>query len=363
MAGFTDATVTAHPQEDCINMARVGINPARGKEISDKPARITVAVLTYIPELSGYFENRLQILKLVLESLKKNTAIEHNLLVFDNGSCNEVTDLLLADNRAGTIDYLFLCERNIGKIDAFHFIFNAAPGEIVAYSDDDILFYPHWLEAQLEILEAFPKAGMVSGVPVRNASKHARTSLDKIVAEGAAGVSTSYEKRIPDDWEFDWANSTGRDPQTHLQATQDHRDLILRVTNPDTGRICEAIGSANHFQFIAPKQVILMALPTSWSGKLMGSMVELDEAIDQLGYLRLSTIQRYTRHLGNVLSQEVLREAQDMGLVSEIDHDTEIVFQPTPHQRLKKKHWLMHIPGSRRVLSAIYHRLFQILYK
>jgi len=59
------------------------------------------------------------------------------------------------------------------------------------------------------------------------------------------------------------------------------------------------IGAANHFQFVAPKQVILQALPGKWTGKLMGSMIELDEAIDNLGYLRLSTAKRYTRHLGN----------------------------------------------------------------
>ncbi len=61
------------------------------------------------------------------------------------------------------VDDLLLSQRNIGKIDALRILFNAAPGEIIAYNDDDIFFYPGWLEAHLEILDSFPKAGMVSG--------------------------------------------------------------------------------------------------------------------------------------------------------------------------------------------------------
>ena len=42
--------------------------------------------------------------------------------------------------------------------------------EIIAYHDDDIFFYPGWLEAHLQILDGFSQAGMVSGLPVRNAA-------------------------------------------------------------------------------------------------------------------------------------------------------------------------------------------------
>jgi hypothetical protein len=189
------------------------------------------------------------------------------------------------------------------------------------------------------------------------------SSLDKNVLESAVRISTSNEKRIPDDWEIDWAVSTGRDPEAHLQATQDHQDLVLRTTDPHSGNTCEAIGSANHFQFISRKQVILQALPSTWSGKMMGSMVELDDAIDQLGYLRLSTTERYTRHLGNVLSEEVLQETQEMGLKTEELDGKRTVLQSSSNRRERKRHWLLRIPGGRRFLVAVYNRIFQILYK
>jgi glycosyltransferase involved in cell wall biosynthesis len=318
-------------------------------------------MLTYIPDLTGYFEHRLQVLQLVLASLCAHTTPPHDLMIFDNGSCATVVDYLLELQKAGDIDYLFLSQVNIGKIDALRFIFEAAPGEILAYNDDDILFYPGWLEAQLEILDLFPRAGMVSGVPVRNASGHARKSLDQLAGQGAPGLVTSRERRIPDNWEVDWAVSTGRDPDAHLQTTKDHQDLVLRVGKPEGNSVCEAIGSANHFQFVTPKHIILQALPTEWTGKLMGAMIELDEAVDNLGYLRLSTVDRYTRHLGNVLSEDVIQEAQALGLLDR-EGDPSQMASFTSH-RDREKHWLLRIPGGRRLLSAMYKRLFVILYR
>jgi glycosyltransferase involved in cell wall biosynthesis len=341
-------------------MTRIGINPARGKVTDRLPVPVTVAVLTYLPNLAGYFEQRMEVLKLVLASLNAHTTSEHELYVFDNGSCESVVDYLVGLRNAGQIDCLMLSQRNLGKIDALRILFSAAPGELIAYNDDDILFYPGWLEAHLEVLRLFPRAGMVSGQPVRNAAGHARKSLDRLVEAGPAGLSISQERRIPDEWEADWAASTGRDPQAHMQATHDLTDLVLCMQKPDGTGFCEAIGAANHFQFVSPKNVILQALPAGWTGKLMGSMIELDEAIDNLGYLRLSTAQRYARHLGNSLSETVRHEAGNLGLTLE----TGSVSSPARQTvRGQKKHWLLHIPGSRKVFISIYNRLFDILYR
>jgi glycosyltransferase involved in cell wall biosynthesis len=343
-------------------MARLGINPARGKVIQERPAQVTVALVTYIPNQVGYFEGRLDVLKLVLASLAAHTLLPHDLMIFDNGSCAEVVAYLRSQHEAGSVDYLILSRRNIGKIDALRLLFQAAPGEIIAYSDDDILFYPGWLGASLEVLRLFPRVGMVSGVAVRDAARHASSSLERLVEEGVPGLVVSRQRCIPDAWEIDWALSTGRDPQAHLQSTADQLDLVLRMekheSSNDVSRYCEAIGSANHFQFVTPRAVILGALPTHWTGKLMGSMLELDQAVDDLGYLRLSTAERYTRHLGNALSPEVLREARQLGLLDQ-DGVTPAV---RTFPKTRKRHWLLRLPAGRRLLSALYRRLFDILY-
>ncbi len=46
-------------------MTRIGINPARGKVTDRLPAPVTAAMVTYLPNLAGYFEQRLEVLKLV----------------------------------------------------------------------------------------------------------------------------------------------------------------------------------------------------------------------------------------------------------------------------------------------------------
>jgi glycosyltransferase involved in cell wall biosynthesis len=335
-------------------MARIGINPARGKTTDAKPQRITVGLITYIPEQAGYFAHRLDVLRLVLDSLSAHTSLPHDVLVFDNASCPAAVELLRSAQAAGKVNFLLLADRNIGKIDALRVLAQAAPGEIIAYSDDDILFYPGWLEAHLALLERFPGAGMVSGAPVRNAAGHARGSLDALAANPPTGVTVSTERRILDEWEADWAASTGRDPQAHLQATAGSQDLVFRYQ--DAHGELEAIAAANHFQFVARKTDLLRALPQGWSGKLMGSMIELDEAMDGLGLLRLSTAQRYTRHLGNALSPQVVEDARRLGL--SIDQAAPAAVRAGARRRPL----LLRLPGARRLLTAIYNAIFRLLY-
>lgn len=342
-------------------MSRVGVNPARGKETRQRPNPVTVAMITYIPDLSGYFAQRLEVLKVSLASLLRHTKPPHDVMIFDNGSCPEAVSYLETLRAEGGVDYLLLSRRNLGKIDAMRILFQAAPGEIIAYSDDDVFFYPHWLEAHLEILDTFPRVGMVSGVAVRNAAFHANRSLEALIKaqeqeeRAVPGLRIERMRHIPDEWEADWAQSTGREVEAHLQATRNHEDWVLSFNRE--GQIIKAIGSANHFQFVSPKEIILQALPTRWTGKLMGAMIELDEAVDALGYLRLSTAQRYTRHLGNVLSPQLLEEARRLGLHLEVPHPSVSL------QGRQKRPWYLRLPGVRRVLNAVYHRLFIILYR
>jgi hypothetical protein len=339
---------------------RIGINPARGKTSSYHPKQVTVAMLTYIPSLEGYFENRLDILKLEFSSLQAHTSRPYDFYVFDNGSCAPVVDYLRSQQKIGLVDMLMLSAQNIGKIGALRILFSAAPGRLIAYSDDDIFYYPGWLEAHLEVMNGYPKAGMVSGLPIRNASGHAMQSLEELAAKQDGTIRIERKRQIQDEWEIDWALSTGRDPIAHLDQTAHQLDMVLRIQKAGGEGMLEAVGGANHFQFLTPKSVILEALPKEWSGKLMGSMIELDEAVDQMGYLRLSTAERYTRHLGNTLSQEICGEAARLGLGENLDPRSIASFKNTTD---RNKHWILRIPGSRKILHAAYRRLFDILFK
>ena len=84
------------------------MNPSRGKKSDYAPARVTVAVLTYLPNSVGYYQNRLEVTKTCLQSILKNTSLPYDLMVFDNGSSQEVVDYLGEQKKAGLIQYLIL---------------------------------------------------------------------------------------------------------------------------------------------------------------------------------------------------------------------------------------------------------------
>ena len=326
-------------------MTRLGVSPTRGKQSEYAPARVTVAVVTFIPDLEGYYRHRLDVLRACLESILVNTEGDYDLMVFDNGSCPEVRAYLSEKHKSGEIDLLMLSSRNLGKIGALQVMFNAAPGELIAYCDDDILFYPGWLNAHLEVMDTFPNVGMVSGLPVRSAANRAVMANRAFISEPPAGVLVETVRWIPDEWERDWAISTGRDPEELLISQGEQTDLRLTLNG------VEVYPAANHFQYLAPREVLLKAIPEQWSGRLMGQMVELDHSIDAQNRLRLSTTQRYVRHIGNVVSQELAEEIKAMDIRVEGRSVT----------KREKRHWLLNIPRMRPLLEKIYGKVYDIL--
>ena len=94
---------------------RLGQNPAKSVKEVAKPQKITVAVLNFIPFLSGYYAEMLDVLKANLGSIWDTADLPYDLLVFDNGSCPEVCSYLLEQKEAGKIQYLILSEKNLGK--------------------------------------------------------------------------------------------------------------------------------------------------------------------------------------------------------------------------------------------------------
>jgi len=277
---------------------RVGMNPARGKYSDYRPARVTVAILVHIPHHTGYFEGRMDVLKACLGSLLENTREPFDLLVFNNGSSPQVRSYLDGLQEEGAIDYLLHSRINVGKIGAFQILFRAAPGEVVAYADDDIYFFPGWLGEHLKVLDTYPNVGMVSGCAVRTLFNRERISSNLAFAEKQADASLLRGRFIEEAWMQDWAVSYGRDPEDVRTQTADVEELILDY------RGVQAFAMANHNQFASPKEAIIQCLPESWSGRLMGLMDELDVAVNQAGYLRLTTRQRTTQHLGNTLSPD-----------------------------------------------------------
>jgi glycosyltransferase involved in cell wall biosynthesis len=321
-------------------MPRIGINPNRGQVTEYRPARITLAMLTYLPNQAGYFAERLAVTKLSLQSLIAHTPPPFDLLVFDNGSCPELVSYLCGLRDEGLINYLLLSSMNIGKVGALHEIFRAAPGEIVAYTDDDVFFLPGWLQAHLDILDGYPSVGLVTGFYIRSHLRYATRAIEAFAQH--ADVQVSRGLLISRELEQHYIDNMGRTWESYQEEVDGLEDILL------TYQGVNALASAGHHQFVAHRHLMLEALPT-WDRNLMGKMIELEENIDQMGYLRLSTPEPVTRLLGNVISPENAAEATRLGLMA--------IFSSQKTSKTSISQRMMRNPLIRRLALGIYNRL------
>ncbi len=313
---------------------RVGHNPARFVEKIAQPAKITVAVVNCIPFLSGYYEQSLAVLRMVVESLHATREAEHpyDVLLFDNHSCMEVRDYLKEARDQGKIQYLVLSDTNIGKIGAWNFMFGAARGEYVVFSDGDVAFRPGWLSASLRLFETFPNVGMVTGRPLRTPMEFSSATLD-----WARQAGVVEEGRFLD-WETFWEHveSLGREED---QARKEYEfGSEYRLTY---GGQTAFIGAA-HFQFMARGEVLKKIIPLPSEQPMRGERA-LDIAINEMGLLRLTTDRAYVRHLGNIPPVSELRPAP----------------QPVRRTLLKR---ILYLPGIRHFLLWINNQIFRLYF-
>jgi hypothetical protein len=326
-------------------MARIGMNPARHRKTDYQPAEVTVAVLVYIPHLSGYWEHRFDVLRLCFSTLLQHTEVPFDLLVFDNACCDEVKTYLQELQESGAVRYVLTSSENIGKLGALRLISGAVPGKIIAYTDDDTFFYPGWLAAHLDILKSFPNVGMVSGSPERTLFDHGIESNLQYASE-RSDVTLTYGKTIPEIWEREWATSLGKNVPAFLAEVEKLEDIILEQNGK------KAYATACHNQFIMPKEVAVKFLQGEWTGRLMGGMNEFDNAVDEAGYLRLTTMDRTTRLIGNLVSPAMAEEARKYSINIQAISTAEINQQTSFWLRWKPLRW---------VLQGLYNRLFRLL--
>jgi glycosyltransferase involved in cell wall biosynthesis len=315
---------------------RVGHNPARFVEKVAQPADITVTVVNSIPFLSGYYEQSLSVLKALVESLNATREPAHpfDVMIFDNHSCTEVRAYLKEAADQGKIQYLVFSDTNIGKIGAWNYMFGAAQGKYIIFSDGDIEFRPGWLSASLELFETFPSVGMVTARPYRAPKKYSKATIEWARQQGPGVLE---EGRFLD-WDTVWEHGRSigipesRARESFLKGNDYRLTYHLKV----------AFIGASHFQFMAPRDLLQKIIPLPSEQPMRGERA-LDNAIDEMGYLRLTTEKPLVLHMGNRLPESAHL----------------IAAKPKRRTLLQRFLWL---PGIRHVLLWLNNQIFRLYF-
>jgi len=269
---------------------RKGQNPAKSAKTVAKPERITAALLNYIPFLSGFYAETLDVLKVSLESMRKDAGFPFDLMVFDNGSCAEVRDFLVKEKEEGRIQYLILSEKNMGKGGAWNVMLAGAPGEIIAYTDADVLFSPNWLSRSVEILETFPNVGMVTARPFRTPPEFYESTL-KWARENAKLEDGQF---IPWETFLEFNLSLGQTEEENKKVYAETKDWCIQYKG------VTAMAGASHWQFTAYKSTLQQFLPFDMD-KPMGQVRQLDQRMNEAGLLRLMVSDPLAMNMSNTL--------------------------------------------------------------
>jgi glycosyltransferase involved in cell wall biosynthesis len=270
--------------------------------------------------------------------MRRDAGLPFDLMVFDNGSCPEVRDFLVKEKEGGRIQYLILAEKNMGKGGAWNVMLAGAPGQIIAYTDSDVLFSPKWLSRSVEILETFPNVGMVTARPFRTPPDFLESTLKW--ARDTERAKLEEGQFIPWQTFLEFNLSLGQQEEENKKVYAETKDWRIRYKD------VTAIAGASHWQFTAYKSTLQQFLPFDMD-KPMGQVRQLDKRMNDAGLLRLMVSDPLAMNMSNTLGY-LRGELKESGKVR--------------NKRISLRRRVLEIGPVKKILLAIYNKIFAWYY-
>ena len=225
---------------------------------------------------------------------RKNAGTDHYLVVWDNGSAPEFLEWLVAF----APDTLIL-SKNIGVINAMRRVFAMYFDSIVTWCNDDMIYFPNWLQPQIDILRHFPNTATVTGCVTRFYTNKA----DSKTVDWARDNATLDWLDTPMAWDYQHGESIA---QGNVENT--FSGTKIRQVEYDG---MKALIGGNHCQMTCYPKKLLSLLPHT--DLYMHPLFQtLDMGLNDAGYLRLMTTERLTRHIGNAMSDKDRKEINEL---------------------------------------------------
>lgn len=280
-------------------MTRTGENPSRHSSDLPRYGTMRVIIPVFVPYSGDYFEDGLEIVRILLDSLNESIDERVRVTVVDNASRPDVVALLESHLASGTIDRLIRNQQNRGKVDAVLAELRATFEPISVVVDADVVFRSGWVDSVLASLAAFPECGMLSLSPTPG--WHAASSvLATACLAGARIIATS----IADDADMGrFAASIGR---RHLEMPVRGRHLAVER---EGAALTVGFG---HFAFAVRREVV-DALPSRPSRSARGGTdaAYLEHPADRAGWWCLSMSRAAVHHIGNTLDDAERRTIEE----------------------------------------------------
>jgi Glycosyltransferases, probably involved in cell wall biogenesis len=288
---------------------RIGQNPAKAGLKARVPNRLGVSIVTYIPNQTGYFEESLQIVKIEIASLRKNTGEEFDLYVFDNGSCHEVQNELVKLNQDGVIDFLYLSHHNVGKIGALNCAVASMPNEWIVYTDSDFFFRPNWLQESMKLAEAFPEAGMITAQPNIFDQLEGKS---KAVAELDLSTFSVANEKLNTPAVEEYCRGIGASEEMRKKYLAMEYPVVMQKSNQT-----KAVIGACTAQFMSKADFLKKVFPLPHEFVISREEDnEICRKVDSFGALEISTFDPFVVHMGNHLDDMIREEIRSNGVLT-----------------------------------------------